>query len=102
MERLIADIENGAIDSWKTLNGRLNDLWEAYPAQREAHAYGVLCALEGTDSLSEEQWHRLQDRYAAIQAYIEEQKKVSRHKDEVNPYRNMTYWDDDERNAVLS
>ena len=102
MEQLIADVESGAIGSWQQLHDRMDTLWEAYPAQREAHAYGVLCELANVDQLDETLWQQYQQRYADIQAYIEEQKKVSRHKDEVNPFRNMTYWDDDERAAVLS
>ena len=43
----------------------------------------------------------LNQRYAEIQKYIEEQKVASRHKDEVNTFRNMTYWDAAERAAVL-
>ncbi len=102
MEQLIADVESGAIGSWQQLHDRMDTLWETYPAQREAHAYGVLCELANVDQLDETLWQQYQQRYADIQAYIEEQKKVSRHKDEVNPFRNMTYWDDDERAAVLS
>jgi hypothetical protein len=102
MERLIADVENGTIASWPQLHTRMDTLWEAYPEQRNAHAYSVLCRLEGTNSLSDKQWQRLQQRYAAILQYIEEQKGVSRHKDEINPFRNMTYWDDAERDAVLN
>ena len=102
MEQLIADVENGAIASWQQLHDRMDALWEAYPAQREAHAYSVLCRLAGVDHLDETLWKQYQRRYADIQAYIEEQKVVSRHKDEVNAFRNMTYWDDDERAAVLS
>ena len=101
MEQLIADVENGAIASWQQLHDRMDALWEAYPAQREAHAYSVLCRLAGVDHLDETLWKQYQRRYADIQAYIEEQKVVSRHKDEVNAFRNMTYWDDDERQAVL-
>ncbi len=102
MEQLIADVENGAIASWQQLHDRMDALWEAYPAQREAHAYSVLCRLAGVDHLDETLWKQYQRRYTDIQAYIEEQKVVSRHKDEVNAFRNMTYWDDDERAAVLS
>ncbi len=101
MEQLIADVEKGVLDSWEAIHGRFDALWEAYPAAREAHAYGVLCRLAGTEKLDDAQWQRYQQRYAEIQNYIEEQKVASRHKDEVNPFRNMTYWDDDERQAVL-
>ncbi|MBO4586241.1 MAG: DUF4954 family protein [Bacteroidales bacterium] len=101
MEQLIADVENGTLDNWDAIHARFDALWNGYPAQREAHAYGVLCELANVDQLDETLWQQYQQRYADIQAYIEEQKKVSRHKDEVNPFRNMTYWDDDERAAVL-
>ena len=101
IERLITDVENGTISTWQQLHDRMDTLWDAYPAQREAHAYGVLCRLAGVDRLDESLWQHYQQRYADIQAFIEEQKKVSRHKDEVNPFRNMTYWDTDERAAVL-
>ena len=101
MEQLIADVENGTIGSWKQLHERMNSLWQTYPTLRTAHAYGVLCTLAGTPSLDEAQWKQYQQRYADIQNYIEEQKVASRHKDDVNPYRNMTYWDADEQAAVM-
>lgn len=101
MEKLIADVENGIISNWRQLHDRMDTLWDAYPARREAHAYGVLCRLAGVETLSNDLWQRYQQRYAEIQKFIEEQKVASRHKDEVNPFRNMTYWDDDERAAVL-
>ena len=101
MEQLIADVENGVLDSWDAIHERFNALWAAYPAQREAHAYGVLCTLYGVDHIDDALWQRCLKRYAEIQKYIEEQKVESRHKDDINPYRNMTYWDDDERAAVL-
>ena len=79
----------------------MDALWQAYPAQRDAHAYSVLCRLAGVDRIDEALWQRYQQRYGEIQQYIEEQKVASRHKDEVNPFRNMTYWDEAERAAVL-
>ena len=101
MEQLIADVESGAINSWEALHGRMDALWQAYPAQRDAHAYSVLCRLAGVDRIDEALWQRYPQRYGEIQQYIEEQKVASRHKDEVNPFRNMTYWDEAERAAVL-
>jgi hypothetical protein len=101
MEQLIADVENGVLRDWTAIRARFDALWETYPAQREAHAYSVLCRLAGVEKLDDALWQQYQQRYAEIQKYIEEQKVASRHKDEVNPFRNMTYWDDDERAAVL-
>ena len=101
MEQLIADVESGVLRDWPAIRARFDALWEAYPTQREAHAYSVLCRIAGVDKLTDDLWQQYQQRYAEIQKYIEEQKVASRHKDEVNPFRNMTYWDDDERAAVL-
>lgn len=101
MERLIADVESGALDGWNAIHGRLDTLWQAYPSQRDTHAYQLLCALEGTESLDAAQWQRLRQRYAAICRYIDDQIRLSRHKDEVNPFRTMTFWDADEAAAVL-
>ena len=101
MEQLIADVESGAINSWQALNERLDTLWKGYPAQKAAHAYAVLCELAGVDKLDDTLWQKYQQRYADIQNYIEEQKVASRKKDDENPFRRMTYWDDDELAAVL-
>ncbi len=101
MEQLIADVEKGVLCDWKAIRARFDELWEDYPAQREKHAYGVLCRLAGVESLTDDLWQQYQRRYAEIQQYVEEQKVASRHKDEVNPFRNMTYWEDEERAAIL-
>ena len=101
MEQLIADVENGSIGSWHQLHDYMDTLWKGYPTQKEAHAYGVLCRLAGVDQLDDNLWKQYRQRYAAIQNYIEEQKVASRQKDDINPFRNMTYWDTAERDAVL-
>ena len=102
VEGMIADVEKGIIDSWKSLNDRLDHLWESYPQQRDAHAYHVLCTLSGVDYLDEALWQHFKTRFVEIQDYIEVQKQVTRQKDDTNPFRNMTYWDTAERDAVLS
>ncbi len=101
MEQLIADVESGAIGNWRQLHERMDALWQAYPTLCRAHAYRVLCLLADTEAIDAKQWQAYLDRYADIQTYITEQIAASRHKDEVNPFRRMTYWDDDERAAVL-
>ena len=102
VEGMIADVEKGIIDSWKSLNDRLDHLWESYPQQRDAHAYHILCTLSGVDYLDEALWQQFKTRFVEIQDYIEVQKQVTRQKDDTNPFRNMTYWDTAERDAVLS
>ena len=102
MEQLIGDVESGAIGSWDALHARMDALWGPYYDDlKRKHAYGVLCRLAGVDALTDDLWQRYAERYDAIKNYIEQQKAASRHKDDVNPFRNMTYWDDAERDAVL-
>ena len=101
MRRLIGDVESGAIDSWDALHARFDALWNDYSARKAAHAYGVLCALTGTGEIDVATWQQFRLRHDEILQYIEDQKAISRHKDDVNPFRRMTYWDDAEREAVL-
>lgn len=102
MEQLIADVENGVLGNWDDIHARLNDLWQKrYPSQRLAHAYGVLCELAGVDKLDEATWQQYLKRHEGILRFIEEKRDESRQKDIDNAYRNMTYWDDAEREAVL-
>ncbi len=102
MEQLIADVENGTLKNWGDIHARFNDLWHGhYNNQRLSHAYGVLCHLAGVERLDENLWQQYQQRYDGILQFIEDEKVKSRQKDVENPYRNMTYWDDAEREAVL-
>ncbi|MBP5542076.1 MAG: DUF4954 family protein [Bacteroidales bacterium] len=102
IETLINEVERGIINSWDKLHTRLSSFWGDYYKECKCkHAYAILCELAGADKLDEALWQRYLQRYADIRAYIEEQKIASRHKDDINPFRNMTYWDDAERDAVL-
>jgi hypothetical protein len=102
MEQLIADVENGSLRNWDDIHDRFNTLWgDHYKAQKLAHCYGMLCRLAGVDTLDKDLWQQYLTRYNNILDYIDEQKELSRRKDKENTFRNMTYWDDAEREAVL-
>ena len=101
MTALIADIENGTLDSWEAIHSRFDKLWEAYPAQKERHCYQVLCHLSQKRSLDAEEWNNYRAHYQRIQQYIADQKVISRKKDDSNEFRHATYWNDAEMNAVL-
>ncbi len=102
MDKLIADVENGSLRNWDDIHQRMNHLWnDCYEQQRLAHAYHVLCLLAGVDSLDMDLWNHYLTRYDSILHFIDEGKVQSRRKDDENPFRRMTYWDDDERIAVL-
>lgn len=101
MEVLIADVENGTLSGWADIHSRLDLLWEQYPAKKQAHAYKILCALYKVGAISQELWDELQEKIRKIEEFVEVQRVATRRKDEENPFRNMTYWDEDERLAVL-
>ena len=101
MKQLIADIESGALKSWQEIHQRFDQLWQRYPEQKQLHAYQVLCHLSQKRSLDAAEWGRYQADYRRILQYVADQKILSRKKDSQNEYRNMTYWNDAERNAVL-
>ena len=101
MERLISKVENGELTGWQQVNAELDSLWQQYPMQKAAHAYKVLCLLEGVERIDADCWQRCLKRYADLTAFVAEQVKASRHKDDINPFRRMTYFDDAERDAVM-
>ena len=101
MTQLIADIESGALDSWDAIHGRFDQLWQAYPAQKERHCYQVLCHLSQKQHLDAEEWATYRAHYQRIQQFIADQKVLSRKKDDTNEFRHATYWNDAEMNAVL-
>lgn len=102
MEQLLSDVEKGVLNSWEAIHQRLDSLWAEYPLAKNRHAYQMLCAMMGKKSLSQQDWQGYCVRYAEVVQYVEKQVKVSRQKDDDNPYRHITYWNDAERDAVMA
>lgn len=102
LEKLIHDIEQGVLASWDDVHQRFDDLWSRYPDDKRRHAYHLLLQLVGVKALSEPDWNKALARYRDICRYVAEQVRVTREKDEKNPFRRMTYRNDAEMNAVLA
>ena len=101
LEHMMADIEEGRLSSWEQVHERFDTLWQQYPDQKRRHAYQLLCMLAGVKSLGDEQWGRYLTRYDELCHYVADQVRVTREKDEQNPFRRMTYRNDAEMQAVL-
>lgn len=101
MKQMISDIENGALDSWGAIHKRFDTLWDDYTSAKQKHAYQVLCHLSQKKSLDAAEWAMYNSEYQRIQQYVNDQKVLSRKKDDQNEFRHMTYWNDAEMNAVL-
>lgn len=100
-EQLIADIEQGFLASWDEIHARYDLLWERYREDKKEHAYQVLCALLDTQTLSDEQWTSLRQRYASVCEYVKQQVRITREKDAHNVFRRMTYDTPEEMSSVL-
>jgi len=101
MQQLIDDIENGTLANWDDIHARFDALWEAYPDAKRRHAYQVLCHLSQKKSIDADEWAAYQAEYTRIQQFVNDQKVLTRKKDDTNEFRHMTYWNDAEMHAVL-
>ena len=99
--QLRADIGGGKLATWEDIHARYDALWEAYPVEKQRHAYQTLCALLGTERPSHAQWFAALDRAVEIQELIRDRVYESRKKDFDNPFRRVTYRNDDEMAAAI-
>ena len=90
LERLLTDIKEGKLDSWKAIHHRYNEIWKRYPTDKLRHAYLSLCFVLGTDKMTPELWLQALAHEERIQRFISEQVYLSRKKDHDNPYRAST------------
>ena len=100
-DRLRAEVVSGALGSWDAIHQRYDELWRAYPQEKQKHAWAVLCGLYGCESLSKDQWTDALTKAAAIQDYVCRQVYSSRKKDFENPFRQATFRNAEEMNATV-
>ncbi len=99
--RLLEDIKSGRLTSWDQIHQRYDEMWQAYPRQRQAHALACLMELLGPATLTPELWDAALDRAAATQKHICEQVYLSRKKDYDDPFRQTTFRNKAEMMAVV-
>ena len=100
-DRLRSKIGTGEISSWAAIHAEYDRLWARYPFDRAEHAYGVLCRLAGASALSAELWQRYLDEALRLRTFIEQQIFITKKKDYTNLFRDITYRNKAERDAVL-
>ncbi|MEM6257514.1 MAG: DUF4954 family protein [Planctomycetota bacterium] len=92
-------IGSGELPDWDAIHGEYDRLWAQYPRQKQQHALAVLRLLLGND-LSASQWDQALDESVGIQRFIRDQVYTTRAKDFENPYRQTTFDDPAEQEAV--
>jgi len=98
-DKLVGDIKSGSLGGWDDIHARYDELWAKYPQDKQRHAYATLDALTG--ALTAETWRAALDEAVGIQQYICDQTYRSRKKDYDNPFRQMTFANAAEMEAVM-
>lgn len=98
---LRAGIRTELFNSWAEIHNHYETMWNAYPRDKAEHAFGVLRLLKQEATFTAEQWNALLDEALEIREYVQEQVVVTKYKDYKNPYRELTYRNTAERDAVL-
>jgi hypothetical protein len=101
VDRLRKDVAGGNLGSWDDIHHRYDELWEAYPLQKQRHAFAVYLLLSGGSAPAREEWHRFLDRGMEIQELRRDRVYESRKKDYDNPFRHATYRTETEMVAAL-
>jgi hypothetical protein len=101
VDNLRADIGSGKLSSWEEIHQRYDALWQAYPLEKQKHAFAVWCALCETDRPAKQQWTDALLKAVTIQEFVRDQVYISRKKDYDNPFRFNTYRNEDEMTAAI-
>ncbi len=101
LQQLIADITSGELDSWADIHQRYDRLWAEYPLTKQRHAMAALCDLLDIETLTPERWAAALDEAVETQRYVCEQTYLSRKKDYDNPFRQVTFANPAEMEAVM-
>jgi hypothetical protein len=101
IDQLRADIGSGRLAGWDDIHKRYDALWQAYPLEKQKHAFASLCDLYGTSQLSKDQWSDALNKTVGIQEYVRDQVYISRKKDYDNPFRRATFRNNEEMIAAI-
>ncbi|AKP53373.1 DUF4954 family protein [Cyclobacterium amurskyense] len=103
MDQLIADVKEGVINSWKELHDRYKVFGNAYEEAKTKHAFAIAFSDNGINPVEFNmvQFQQMLEDSKIFRQSMSENIYTSRKKDYDNPFRNMVYADEKERDAVL-
>lgn len=100
-DQLRAEIGSGSLKSWDEIHAQYDHLWEAYPLEKQRHAFAVLQYMYDGRELSPAGWKDALERCKTIQEYVRDKVYSSRNKDFENPFRQATYRSLEEMTATI-
>lgn len=103
MNQLIADVKNSKINSWKELHRYYKKLGNEYEMAKTRHAFAIAFADQGisTNEFNVGNLKQMMEQAKSFRQWMSNSIYTSRKKDYDNPFRNMVYADDKERDLVL-
>ncbi len=103
ISQLISKIKDGSLIDWDQIHGQYSLLANEYPSWKVQHAFQCLLSAKGIAKkiFDQNQWNKLVSEASQTRKWLSEQVFISRQKDYVNPFRNMVYENEAERDLVL-
>lgn len=103
LKDLISKIKDGSLKDWEDIHGHYAILAAHYPYWKTQHAFHCLLTAWGIPNTQFDQymWNTFVDEAIATRNWLSDQVYLSRQKDYKNPFRNMVYENEDERDQIL-
>jgi hypothetical protein len=100
-DKIRSDIGSGKLSTWGKIHQRYDLLWEMYTIEKQKHAFATLCELYSADILTKEHWESALNKALEIQEFVRNQVYATRKKDFDNPFRKLTYRNNEEMAAAI-
>lgn len=101
VEQLKSRIKKNKINGWPQMHSAYEETGRNYAADKLGHAVAALLEIKEAGSLSTGQLAAWMKESVATQEWITGQIRRSREKDYKNPFRRMTYQNENEMNIVV-
>lgn len=101
VEQLKEQLKTGELSSWDAVHQRYEEWFTVYPLDRANQALSILKEVLQVQHLTLEVWNTLVEGVVRIRSYIEDQVFKTKEKDFNNSFRDTTYRNHAERDAVL-
>ncbi|MFA7130128.1 MAG: DUF4954 domain-containing protein, partial [Sphaerochaeta sp.] len=101
VEHLKEQLKTGELSSWDAVHQRYEEWFTVYPLDRANQALSILKEVLQVQHLTLEVWNTLVEGVVRIRSYIEDQVFKTKEKDFNNSFRDTTYRNHAERDAVL-
>ena len=101
MNNLLENVKNGEIQDWEAVHQAYKAMGEHYDADKKTHALRILKGMKEEFPEAPANAGGLLTEALEVSSFILEGIRYSRRKDYDNPFRNITFDGDNERDAVI-